>query len=235
VITNKYKISCYDKLTRYRKKVYISLFKDEKGSVLLGCGCAGGALTLKIAKIVEAKTVIGVDLDKTALAKAKARGIKTIESDLNRRLPLESNSCDVIHADQVIEHLSNIDGFVKEIYRILKPGGFGVFSTENLSSWHNLFALVLGKQAFSQHISSKFFLGNPFSPHYKEKLNISFPHIHIFTIQGLKDLFETYGFVIDKIKGIGYSPFPPSIGKILEICDPTHSYFLAIKVRKPKS
>lgn len=192
-------------------------------------------MTLRIAESIRAKTVVGIDLDRVALRKTKTRGIRTIESDLNCKIPLESDSCNVVSADQVIEHLSNIDGFVKEIYRILKPGGYGVFSTENLSSWHNLFALILGKQAFSQHISSKFFLGNPFSPHYKKPLNTLFPHIHIFTIQGLKDLFETYGFYDRKIRGIGYFPFPPLAGRVLEICDPTHTYFLAIRVRKPES
>lgn len=37
--------------------------------------------------------------------------------------PIESNSFDKIYAKHVIEHLSDPAGFMKEMHRILKPGG----------------------------------------------------------------------------------------------------------------
>ena len=65
--------------------------------------------------------------------------------DLNKKFPIKDNSVDVVVSDQVIEHLTDVvDNFVKEIFRILKPEGYAVISTENLSSWNNLFALLFG-------------------------------------------------------------------------------------------
>jgi glycosyltransferase involved in cell wall biosynthesis len=44
--------------------------------------------------------------------------------DLNKKFPFEDNSVDGIHASHVIEHLPSQEKFIKECYRVLKPGGF---------------------------------------------------------------------------------------------------------------
>ena len=225
--------SWYDKLTEHRHKTYISLFTPEGSRpILLACGCAEGNVSLKVTKKVNAKKVLGIDLDDIALSLAQKKGIRTIKSDLNSDFPLKDETVDIISSDQVIEHLTNVDNFMKEVYRVLKPEGYAVISTENLSAWHNVLAILLGKQAFAQHISSKWHLGNPFSPHYKKPMDSPFPHVHIFTTQGLKDLSEIYGFKVEKMRGIGY--FPLFLSRYLEVVDPIHAYFLAIKIRKPK-
>lgn len=46
-----------------------------------------------------------------------------LAADLNMPLPLESESADTVLAISVLEHLSEPSTFVKEGYRILKPGG----------------------------------------------------------------------------------------------------------------
>ncbi len=224
------RIIWYQKLAEYRKMVYVSLFEDV-GSVLLGCGCSDGALTHQVARKVQAEKILGIDLDDESLFLARRKKINVIKSDLNCRFPLKDETFDIISADQIIEHLVDVDNFIEEIHRTLKPGGYAVICTENLASWHNIFALILGKQAFSQHISSRFHLGNPFSPHYRE-LMVTSPHVHIFTIQGLQDIFNCYGFVVEQVRGIGYFPLPLSLAKLFERLNPSHSLFIAVRVRK---
>jgi len=112
---------------------------------------------------------MGVDGQKDRLAAARKRGIKTKQFDIEKKWPLSSNSFDVVVSNQVIEHLVGTDHFITEIKRVLKPGGYTVISTENLSSWHNIFALVLGYQDFSHHLIKKAHVGNPLSPHFGEK------------------------------------------------------------------
>ena len=46
-----------------------------------------------------------------------------IVADLNQRLPIDDASYDIVHADQVLEHVANLIGLLGEIHRILKPGG----------------------------------------------------------------------------------------------------------------
>jgi ubiquinone/menaquinone biosynthesis C-methylase UbiE len=164
---------------------------------------------------------------------ANKNGILAIRGNLNYTFPLREGVVNLILADQVIEHIHNRDLFVREMYRVLKYGGFAIVSTENLSSWNNVLAITMGKQAFSQHVSKRFYLGNPFSPHYKEPLREEHAHEFIFTYQGLKDLFEAYGFKVSKVKGTGYFPLPNLIGKVMEKIDPTHSIYITIEAMKP--
>ncbi len=223
----------HDKLTEYRHKMYISLF-EERGASLLSLGCAEGKLTFNISRKVETDTVVGIDMyaELQGLYKEK---IKLIRSDLNTGIPLQDRSVDIISGDQIIEHLFNTDVFVKEIYRVLKPGGYAVICTENLASLHNLFALFFGKQAFSQFISSRYRLGNPFSPHYKKPVKDGHFHVQIFTVQGLKDICEIYNLKVEKIKGIIYFPFLPFwSGKLFEKIFPAHAHFIAVRARKLK-
>jgi len=46
-----------------------------------------------------------------------------IVADLESALPVESSAYDVVFANQVLEHVTNLIGLVHEIHRILKPGG----------------------------------------------------------------------------------------------------------------
>lgn len=226
-------VDWYNGLTSYREERYVSYFNERERGVLLGLGISNGALTTKVAKRVKAERILGIDLDKGRLSKAQKRGIETLVSDLNQTFPVPDSSVDVVSSDQVIEHLQNTDLFVSEIFRVLKSGGYAVVCTENLSSWHNLLALFLGQQAFSQQISESCYLGNKFSPHYKRGAPEEFPHQKIFTKQGLVDLFERSGFAVEKFFGIGYFPiFNFRLSRIIEKVDPTHSYFIGVRVRK---
>ncbi len=55
---------------------------------------------------------------------------------------LNDNSFDSIVSFQVIEHVKNDEGFLKEIHRVLKPGGVAVLTTPNIKKtltrnpWH---------------------------------------------------------------------------------------------------
>ena len=92
---------------------------------------------------------MGIEIDKSQAGKAAARGIEAITGDLNHKFELEDAIADGVIANQVIEHLYDTDNLLSEIWRVLKPGGVLVVSTEHLASWHNIFALLLGWQPFS--------------------------------------------------------------------------------------
>lgn len=57
-------------------------------------------------------------------------------ADLNDRLPFDDASFDVVHSNQVFEHVQNMIGLVGECHRILKPGGMLVAHVPYFrSSW----------------------------------------------------------------------------------------------------
>lgn len=54
--------------------------------------------------------------------------------DLNHKkeLPYQDNTFDIVTATEVIEHLEDFRAILREIYRVLKPGGICVLSTPNI-------------------------------------------------------------------------------------------------------
>lgn len=59
-----------------------------------------------------------------------------VVADLNRRLPFEDETFDIIHSNQVFEHVQNLIGLVFECHRVLRPGGILVAHVPYFrSSW----------------------------------------------------------------------------------------------------
>jgi len=179
----------------------------------------------------KSKNCTGIEIVDTSIIKAKQKGLIVIKTDLNKTLPFKNNSFDVIHANQVIEHLFDTSMFLSELYRITKKNGYVIISTENLASWHNIFSLFFGYQPFSlTNISSKYFgIGNPLAPHYMKKMtnSNSWQHIRVFAFRGLIEHIQEAGFTIEKVLGAGYYPF-----NFLAKFNPKHSAFITIKARK---
>lgn len=218
-----------------------SLIEEKPDTVLLDCGCGDGEFTQQIIeKIGGCKEVYGIEVAEEYWKKAEEKGIIIHQDDLNDNISLENESVDVVFSNQVIEHLYNTDKFIFEICRVLKPNGYAVISTENLSSWHNIFALILGWQAFSlSNISAlQPVVGNPLGLN-KEKGLFSggtpkfMQHTRVFSPKGLKEIFKIHGFKCEAFLGAGYYPLPSILAKIMAKFDVCHTAFSVIKVRKP--
>ena len=211
-----------------------SLFERNDGCVLLDLGCGDGSSTMLIAKYINASKVIGLELDDDRIKKAQEKGIVVYKADLNKKFPLDDESADVVFANQVIEHLINIDNFVSEVYRVLKPSGYAVVSTENLASWHNIFALLLGNQPYSGPcVNTKCVIGHhPLHPTVDRIYDPYLKHNTVLAYKALKRVFQAYGFRVEKVIGSGYYPFPKSFARLFCRCDPSHAHFLTLKARK---
>lgn len=213
---------------------FLSLLENNPSALLIDLGCGNGEFTMKCNERIGTTNIWGVDIDEEIANEARRRGIRIITADLSEILPLEDNFFDVVLSNQVLEHLINSDLFVKEIYRILKPDGYAIVSTENLSSWHNIFALTFGYRPFSLDYSFRIKIGNPLSPHNGEEVTDKASiHTKVFPYQALKELFEIYGFRVEKLVGGGYYPIPIfCLSKVFSRFDPRHAHFLTLKLRK---
>lgn len=224
-------IELFTQAVHLNHKNIFSLLEFNPHAVVLDVGCDDGKLTLQFAQKIGTKNIYGVDVVKNKLTIAKKRGIKTFIADLNEKLPFENNFFDVITGNQVIEHIAYLDVFMEELYRILKPGGYIIISTENASSWCNIFASIMGWQIFSlTNVSNKANgLGNPLALFRDGDVGHSaWTHKTIFNIRGLKEFIEIHGFKIKNIAGAGYFPLPAILG----IIDKNHSHFMTFKAIK---
>jgi len=107
------------------------------------------------------------------------------------KFPEKDSSYDIIVCNQVFEHLKNIFLPISEIYRILKPGGFLIFSVPNMYALHNVLLMLLGKQPTT--------------------MNIFGSHIRGFAIHSMSE-FLTFNklFELKELKAIGLHPFTSS-------------------------
>lgn len=81
------------------------------------------------ALVRRAGRVTGIDSDLPSLAKPASIETK-ICADI-RALPLPDDSCDLVTANMVVEHLEDPVRQFREIHRVLKPGGTFLFHTPN--------------------------------------------------------------------------------------------------------
>lgn len=223
----------------------LTLLERNPAATVLDIGCGDGQKTIKFKKKIESPEITGIDGVYQRLKVARERGVNNVKRiNLEKAWTLSSNHYDVIISNQVIEHIVDTDNFISEIKRILKPNGYIIISTENLASWHNICALILGYQDFSHHLIKKVHVSNPLSLHYGEKTvawsaagnsgvdDTAFPHTKIPTFRSLIKIFEAYGFRFEKGYGAGYYPLFGSLGLLASRIDPYHSHFISIKFRK---
>ena len=91
-----------------------------------GCGQSAPLLRELLGKGIT-KKAIGIDLapDFSAVSETLA----LYRGDLNEPLPLDDNNLDVALSLATLEHLDEPDLHLREIYRILKPGGLLLLTT----------------------------------------------------------------------------------------------------------
>ncbi len=195
-------------------------------------GCGDGRVTKEITDGLGIGSVHAVEGYEPYRLAARAIGVEAIDADLERELPFAAGSFDAVVSNQVIEHLADTDGFVEEIHRVLRPGGLAVVSTENMASWHNVGALLFGFQPFSSSNYSRrrYPLGNPIALHAGQGTTLPDGMLHrrIFTTRALRELFAAHGMAVVDVRGAGYHPFPPEVGRL----DVTHAHFITIAARK---
>src|SRR5262249_51489696 len=99
------------------------------GLRVLDLGCRTGALTQHYA---PGNDVVGVDVDRAALARAEERlDIDAVWADVTDELPFDDESFDVVVAGEVREHLADPDAAVANVHRVLRRRGRLVGSVPN--------------------------------------------------------------------------------------------------------
>ncbi|MBS1575524.1 MAG: arsenite methyltransferase, partial [Bacteroidetes bacterium] len=104
--------------------------KIKKGDVVIDLGSgAGNDAFIARYETGETGKVIGIDFTpamiERARANAEAKGVNNVEfrqGDIER-IPVSANVADVIVSNCVLNLVPNKDAVIKEIYRVLKPGG----------------------------------------------------------------------------------------------------------------
>lgn len=101
----------------------VSAFIGVKGKVL-DVGCGGGQFSRGLQNCRPDLHITAVDIGKDAITYAQKTSskIKFIPSDA-RHLPFAANSFNAVFSIETIEHIREMDQVIREINRVLIPGG----------------------------------------------------------------------------------------------------------------
>jgi len=98
------------------------------GLDLLDVGCGPGTITVDLARRVAPGTVVGVDASAEVIAEADAAhadGAPAVRFEVGDAYALDAadEGFDVVHAHQVLQHLTDPVAALVEWRRVLRPGG----------------------------------------------------------------------------------------------------------------
>lgn len=104
-------------LQRFRFRKLSQHIEPQSAVIDLGCGYHARFLHALLPKIANG---VGVDL---SVEQSTSPKLKTIAANLNETLPMMENTFDVAVSMANLEHLEHPQHLLKEVHRILKPGG----------------------------------------------------------------------------------------------------------------
>lgn len=152
-------------LYKQRAKSYARLIGNS-GRVL-DVGCANCSLLVNLKQFGDYQ-LYGVDIKKLKI-NYKALGVNFREGPLEEH-DFSANFFDLVILDNLIEHVPDLELFLKKVYRVLKPGAWVVGTTPNI---HSVDAILFGKYWGGYHIPR---------------------HLYFFTHETLERLLRKYGF-----------------------------------------
>ena len=103
---------------------------EGKQVLEVGCGRGGGASY--IARRFRPRQMVGVDRNSTAVRfdqkhYATQKNLRFMVADAHE-LPFEDNSFDAVVNIESAQHYTDVDRFLSEVHRVLKPGGYLLIS-----------------------------------------------------------------------------------------------------------
>ena len=157
-------------LLEYYKKCFqimSDLSKERKR--VLDIGCATGDITVMLKDMYE--TVVGVEPSKKMSAVARRKGIEVVNDYFTDKLELEP--FDSVSCCMVLEHVDDLNAFMRGLSKALKEDGIAMINVPNGEK-------IVNSQSYS---------------------DIYLENINYFTPQSLLQMAYKYGFVVKRMVG----------------------------------
>ena len=135
----------------------LTKYELNESGIMLDVGCGEGRHIFGIMQEHPEMKCIGLDMDNDSLHKAEEgyeyfKSISNVGAEFLKgsaySLPFLDNSLDLIVCSEVLEHLHQYNDAVKEIHRVLKPGG--KFYASVPASWPEKICWALSKDYQNQ-------------------------------------------------------------------------------------
>lgn len=183
----------------YERPAMLRLAGDVRRHRILDAGCGSGPLAKALRE--RGATVTGFDSSEAMIGLARKRlgvGAELLVADLGQPLPFDEDSFDDVVASLVFHYLEDWVGPLREIRRILRPGGRLIVSVNHpiLYPWTNP-----GKDYFrlTRYSDELTFNGQPGTLTYWHR-----------PLHAMTDAFTAAGFRIEAVSEPPYSPDAPA-------------------------
>jgi SAM-dependent methyltransferase len=185
----------YTKMHRLLQERY----GDLSGKRIVDLGLSRGLL-LERFRHYEGAELGGIEIDPAEIEHARGRGLEPLQHFVNvfdgnvmtARLPYEDTSADVVLAGEILEHMVDTEGFLREIHRTLASRGALVLSTPNIFWPKNRVRLLAGRY--------------PDALEYRSRFGTDFGHVRIFGPDQLREVLGDTGFVDVAVLGNRIGP-----------------------------
>ena len=154
----------------------------DRPPVVVDVGCDRGIIKRFIPPIEGAKW-IGLDIDTNRPDVELAGYNERIQADFDEGLPVPDSTADIAICSHVLEHLPRPEFTMREILRILKPGGM----------------LLVGVPTAPKFIARM--REKQFQKQLENGSRVRGQHIHVFDSERLTQLAERTGFTVEYLTG----------------------------------
>ena len=117
------------------------------GKAVLEVGCGTGLILHRTARFARRAT--GIDLSGAMLARAHQRGLRVVQASATD-LPIATASVDVAYSFKVLAHIPDISTAMREMARVVRPGGWVLAEFYNARSLRRLVKAVKPPTAVSE-------------------------------------------------------------------------------------
>jgi len=183
-----------------RVRTIFEWIDPQDGDLILDAPCGRG-FYLNMLRYVNDCRLIGLDLDWPVLLKAQRNIGHLPGMMLNHasiyELPYADSTFDAAILSEVLEHLDrDVDG-LREVYRVMKPGGVVAITVPNANYpfWWDPINRTL-ENVFKTHIGSGALAG------------IWANHVRLYTAQQLRESVQAAGFVVEEERAFTHYSFP---------------------------
>jgi SAM-dependent methyltransferase len=105
---------------------------------VLDLGCGKGDSVDGFRRLAPNVDWVGVDVADTQEARSRRRSDATFVTYDGTRVPFPDGTFDLVYSSQVLEHVADPRLHLREIARVLRPGGLLIGSTSQLEPFHSM-------------------------------------------------------------------------------------------------
>lgn len=140
--------------------------------------------------------VVAIDIADANLRRIEALGMRAIKHDLEQPLPFDDAVFDTVVCSEILEHLFRPDLLLREVMRVLKPGGRVIVTVPNLHGLRNRIDVLVGKR-------TPFIEFRIYQDRTDQLSHVGVQHIRHYSFAGMRSVLQTVGF--EQVRSRGQS------------------------------